>query len=72
MLGNRITFSGSTVEGAPVDNSGPLPGNQDGLLGQGLLEGAEIILDIPAKKLILMRELRSSETASPSNAATRN
>lgn len=68
-LGNRITLAGSTVEGAPVDNSGPLPGHQDGLLGQGLLERAEIILDIPAKRLILMRELRPGETAGSSNEA---
>ncbi|QSR20421.1 MULTISPECIES: aspartyl protease family protein [Novosphingobium] len=68
-LGNRITFAGSTVEGAPVDNSDPLPGTQDGLLGQGLLERAEIILDIPAKKLIVMRALRPGETACPSNEA---
>lgn len=68
-MGNKVTFAGSTVEGAPVDNSGPLPGNQDGLLGQGLLERAEIILDIPAKKLIVMRELRPGETARPSNEA---
>jgi hypothetical protein len=68
-LGNIITFSGSTVEGAPVDNSGPLPGNQDGLLGQGLLERAEIILDIPAKKLILIQGSGSGDTAGPSNEA---
>jgi|GEM_PF-1927291 len=68
-LGNRITFSGSTVEGAPVDNSGPLPGNQDGLLGQGLLERAEIILDIPGKKVILIQGSGSGGTANPPNGA---
>lgn len=68
-LGNRITFAGSTVEGAPVDSSGPLPGSQDGLLGQGLLERAEIILDIPAKKLIVMRDRKPGDMPAPSAEA---
>jgi predicted aspartyl protease len=69
ITGNTLSFSGTKIEGAPVDNSGPLPGSQDGLLGQGILSTVDFILDIPAKKLILMRELRAGETASPSNEA---
>ncbi|NML13078.1 hypothetical protein HHL08_23610 [Sphingobium sp. AR-3-1] len=69
ITGNTLSFSGTKIEGAPVDNSGPLPGSQDGLLGQGILSTVDFILDIPAKKLILMRELRPGETASPSNEA---
>lgn len=69
ITGNTLSFSGTKIEGAPVDNSGPLPGSQDGLLGQGILSTVDFILDIPAKKLILMRELRPGEHASPSNEA---
>ncbi|HQS98185.1 MAG TPA: aspartyl protease family protein [Novosphingobium sp.] len=61
IAGNTLAFSGVNVEGAPVENSGPMPGNQDGLLGQGMLGTADIILDIPAKKLILMREAKPGE-----------
>lgn len=61
--GNKLTFAGVNVEGVPVENSGPLPGNQDGLLGQGILGTADIILDIPAKKLILMREAKPGEVS---------
>jgi hypothetical protein len=69
--GNKLTFSGAVMEGVPVENSGPLPGNQDGLLGQGILGKVDIILDIPAKKLILIRNAKTgevSETSSKENA----
>jgi len=69
ITGNTLSFSGTNIEGARIDSSGPLPGSQDGLLGQGILSTVDFILDIPAKKLILMRELRPGETASPSNEA---
>lgn len=67
IVGNTLSFSGVNIEGAPVDNSGPMPGDQDGLLGQAVLSKADIILDIPAKKLILMREAKSGEVPAPSS-----
>ncbi|MGZ0075222.1 aspartyl protease family protein (plasmid) [Sphingobium limneticum] len=71
IAGNKLTFGGANVEGVPVESSGPLPGNQDGLLGQGILGTADIILDIPAKKLILMREAKPGEGSGSSSGENR-
>jgi len=67
IAGNKLTFAGADVEGVPVENSGPLPGNQDGLLGQAILGKADIILDIPAKKLILIRNAKTSDVSGASS-----
>lgn len=65
---NKLAFSGFEAGGVVVESSGPLPDSEDGLLGEGILSHPDIILDIPAKKLVLMRDAAPSDAASVTQA----